>query len=621
MSKPNAIRSVTTDYLSVIHKATDAKPISGQHAVVQANLLFNITGWNTIAEELFGRPEAAGINFFNFVNIDFTEGNSAQLLSSLHHTGYWNGDVVYNQADGNQISLSLTASHILDAADEPSGILLVAYIRNRNYSTRDEQLEAAEIKFDALVNTLPDGVLIIGVDSRIITTNKKAASIIGLSVEELTGKEITHAPWKAKRPDGTVFPPHQFPAVVSLQTGFPQRNVIMGVEHPSGDLVWISVNSEALIKPGEFDPYAVVVSFSDITNFITAQNELMKSNERFRLITRVSSDAVWDYDLSTNEMYRSETFSRLSGYSVDQISSNLNWWFDKIHPEERDRVKQKLDEHLRTKSDRWEDEYRFEYADGTYKTLYDSGIILYKDGKPVRILGAIRDVTHEKLLQQQLADEQAQKQKAITLATIQAQEQEKTKISRELHDNVNQIIMSAKLYMETAKLSTEKDKMEGLLEKAIEYQLLALHEIRKLSRSLNSPAITSSGLQDSILDIVNNLEALQQIKVVFTFDPKLEKRLNNDEKLTIYRVVQEQSNNIIKYASATQVTIRVNEKAGQLQLLISDNGKGFDTTNTAGRKGIGIMNMNSRATAHGGTLTVTSSPGNGCKLELSFPIA
>ncbi|MFN8290824.1 MAG: PAS domain S-box protein [Chitinophagaceae bacterium] len=621
MSKPNAIRSITTDHLSVIHRATDARPLTGQHAVVQANLLFNITGWNAVAEELFGRPGTPGINFFNFVNIDFPQGNSAELLSALHHTGYWSGDVWYQQANGQKISLGLTASHIYDTADKPDGIMIVASIRNSGPSLKDEQLAAAEIKFDALVNTLQDGVVIIGADGKIVTTNKKAASILGLPEEEMIGKVVGDFSWKAIRPDGSVFPPHQFPGVVSLQTGFPQRNVIMGVEQDSGERVWLSVNSEALIKPGQFDPYAVVVSYTDITNFITAQNELIKSNERFRLITLVSSDAVWDFDLVKNEIYRSETFGRISGYGPDEINSNLNWWFEKVHPDDRDRVKHKLEEHLRKKSERWEDEYRFEYADGSYKTLHDSGIILYKDRKPLRILGAIRDVTNEKILKQQLADEQAQKQKAITLATLQAQEQEKIKISRELHDNVNQIIMSAKLYMETAVLSSEKEKADSLLEKAVEYQLLALHEIRKLSRSLNSPAITSSGLQESIRDITDNLEALQQIKVKFTFDSKLEKRLNNDEKLTIYRVVQEQSNNIIKYAAATEVKIRVTESGGQLHLYISDNGKGFDTTVTEGRKGIGLLNMTSRATAHGGTLAVISSPGNGCILEMKFPIA
>lgn len=620
MSKPNAIRSVAADHLSVIHRASDAKkPALGKHAVIQTNLLFNVTGWNAVAEELFGKPSVMGQNFFNYIPVDFIDSSSAALLSSLHHTGYWSGDVIHTRTSGQILTFSITASHIHNEKDEPVAVMIVAHFKNAETIDKEEQLEAAEIKFDALVNTLPDGVMIIGADGRIVNTNKKGAAILGFADDEVIGKPVANQEWKAVRADGSVFPPHQFPAIVSLQTGFPQRNVIMGVQQPGGHLVWLSVNSEALIKPGEFDPYAVVVSFSDITNFITTQKELLKSNERFRHITRVCSDAIWDLDLLSNEIYRSETFCRLSGYQPDQIDSNLNWWFDKIHPEDQGRVKQKLEEQLALKNERWEDEYRFEYADHSYKTLHDSGIILYDDGKPVRILGAIRDVTAEKQLRQQLTEEQALKQKAVTMAAIQAQEQEKTKISRELHDNVNQILMSAKLYMETARISG--DKSDTLLEKAIEYQLLALHEIRKLSRSLNSPAITSSGLQESIRDIANNLEALQQIKVDFSFDPRLEQRLSSDEKLTVYRIVQEQTNNIIKYANAGKVEIGLKESGGHLQLLISDNGNGFDPADLQGKKGIGMINMNSRAAAHGGTLKITSAPGKGCRLEMHFPIA
>lgn len=621
MSKPNAVRSVAADYLSVIHRASDNRNrASGRHAVIQTNLLFNITGLNAVAQQWFGKPSVKEQNFFNFIQFDFIDGDSAQLLSSLHHTGYWSGDVMYTRSGSQPVTLSITASHIHNGKDEPAAVMIVAYSKNAEVNYKDEQLEAAEVKYDALLNTLPDGVVIIGADGKIASSNKRGASILGYTEEEVAGKPVAGAQWRAVRVDGTEFPAHQFPAIVSLQTGFPQRNVIMGIEQPGGNMLWFSVNSDALIRPGEFDPYAVVVSFSDITNFITTQKELLKSNERFHHITRVCSDAIWDFDLLANEIYRSENFCRLTGYQQDQTGSSLNWWFDKIHPEDQARVKQKLEGQLALKNERWEDEYRFEYADGSYKLLHDSGIILYSEGKPVRILGAIRDITAEKQLRKQLEDEQAQKQKAITLAAIQAQEQEKTKISRELHDNVNQILMSAKLYMETARISD--DKSDVLLEKAIEYQLLALHEIRKLSRSLNSPAITATGLQESIRDIAGNLEALQQIKVEFTFDPQLEQCLNDDEKITVYRIIQEQTNNIIKYAAATEVKIRLSERKGRLILFIGDNGRGFDpSVNNPIKKGIGVINMNSRAAAHGGTLEISSAPGKGCRLEMSFPIA
>lgn len=617
MSKPSPLRKAATDYLSVIHKAIIPPNSTGNHhAVIQTDLSFNITGWNAVAEELNGRPGAMGRNLFDVVDISFTGSSLQAMKAVLSQKGFWSGEVKFRRFDQQHFDLYTTATYIINEHEEPVAIMIVSHIVN-DMKRKEEELEAAESKFEALVNTLPDGVLMLDATGRITACNKRSAEIFGLTSEQILGHEVIGSTWKAIKPDGSIFPVHQFPAVVSLQTGFPQRNVIMGLEQPDGNLIWLSLNSEALIKPGEFEPYAVVVSFSDISNLIRTQKELLKSNERFHYVTRLTSDAIWDFDLVTREIYRSENFGRLSGYSPAEIGSNLDWWFDKIHPDDKERVKRKLDEQLQLKNERWEDEYRFEYADGTYKVLIDSGIILYKEGKPVRILGAIRDVTEKRMLQQQLAEEQARKQKDITHAALQAQEEEKTRISRELHDNVNQILMSAKLYMETARQNPAKT--DALLEKAIEYQLLALHEIRKLSRSLSSPGITSAGLQDSIGDIVYNLQALQQVKVDFSFDTTLEERLNDDEKLTIYRVIQEQTSNIIKYAEASVVAIHVKAKDNTVYTVIRDNGKGFDASVSQIKNGIGIINMNSRASAHGGTLKIVSSPGKGCLVELSFP--
>lgn len=616
---PNALRSEKGNPLSVIHRAIKTGTASShQHAVVQTDLSFSITGWNTVAEQLHGQPGAMGKNLFEIADLHFCNSSYDELKTNLQAQGFWSGEVIYRRKDGKEFNLYTTATYIINEHEEPVAVMIVSHIINDIKKT-EKALLASESKFEVLLNTLPHGVVMIGADGKISTCNKKGAEILGLSDQEVLGKEVASPNWKAVNADGSVFPPHQFPAIVSLQTGFPQRNVIMGVEKPGAELVWLSVNSEALIRPNEFEPYAVVVSFSDITRFIVSEKELLKSNERFHYVTRITSDAIWDLDLTTNEIYRSEAFSRLSGYAPDEIEANLNWWFDKIHPEDQARVKVNLEAKIAAKAERWEDEYRFEYADGTYKILNDSGIILYHEGKAVRILGAIQDVTGEKLLMKQLAAEQEQKQKAVAHAALQAQEQEKARISRELHDNVNQILMSAKLYMETAQQTPEKS--DPLLQKAIEYQMLALHEIRKLSRSLSTPGITTAGLKDSIGDIVNNLRALQQMTVEFNFDPGLEQKLTDEQKLTIYRVVQEQSNNIIKYAGAGRVEIDIREKQGRIFLSISDNGKGFDMRANQITNGIGFINMNSRAASINGKFSVTSSPGNGCQVELDFPIS
>ena len=605
--------------MSVIHKSalnSGIHPNNLSIAVLQTDLDFNITGWNSFAEELHGQSGAMRRNLFQLVEIDFVQGSIDELRQSLSEKGYWHGEVIFNRFDGQHIYFRTTASYIIDEKGKPVAIMIVSNNIN-DVKNKESQLDVAQKKYEILMNTLPEGVMMINANGIIEACNKRGAAILGLTENEALGKLIANPSWKAIKADGSVFPLTEFPAVVSLQTGFPQRNVIMGMYQPDDTLVWLSVNTEALIRPGEFEPYAAVVSYSDITESKKTEEELRKSNERFYHVSKVASDAIWDIDLATNQIYRSGAFRRLSGYSLEQIDSNLNWWFHKVHADDRERVKNKFDQHIQKGLERWDDEYRFECADGTYKFFLDSGIILYKAGKAVRVLGAIRDLTEQKKLEKQLLDEQVQRHKAITQATINAQEQEKANISRELHDNVNQILMSAKLFMDTAKRMP--DQSNELLDKAIEYQLLALQEIRKLSKSLSTSNVKTVGLKESIGDIVSNMKLLQQLDVQFIFNEKVEEKLSDDQKLMLFRVIQEQTNNIIKYAEAKSVQILINQSNNIINLVISDDGIGFDTSDPT-TKGIGLINIISRADAYNGKVDIVSSPGNGCTLEIRFPI-
>ena len=131
--------------------------------------------------------------------------------------------------------------------------------------------------------------------------------------------------------------------------------VKMGVNLPNGLFVWLLINSEALIRLGEFEPYAVVLSFSDITDSVNREEELRKSNERFFYVSKITSDAIWDIDIATNQIYRSETFYELSGYTRDEIKTDMDWWFNKVHPKDRERVRTKVKAYIQNGRERWED--------------------------------------------------------------------------------------------------------------------------------------------------------------------------------------------------------------------------------------------------------------------------
>lgn len=615
--KANSSARKTNHILTVRHKTEEVHDILHHlpDAVFTTDLSLNVIGWNDAAEQLHGLPGARGRNLFELIKLELLDSSPETIKNELIKKGVWEGEVMYHRHDGGKYIFKTSATSIIDDDNKPISFVFI----NHNITkvkTTEKKLAEAEATYEKLVNTLVDGVIMLDKDGKITTSNKRASLILGLSQEELLGKEFGDSSWKAIKTDGSPFPWYEFPTVVTLQTGFPQKNVKMGISLTNGFFIWLSINSEALIRPGEFEPYAVVVSFADITDRVNREEELRVSNERFYYVSKITSDAIWDIDLETKQIYRSETFYELSGYSHDEIKSDLDWWFNKVHPKDRDRVKNKVQEYIQQGKEKWEDEYLFLCADGSYKFLLDSGTILYRQGKPVRILGAIRDLTERKKLEQQLMQEQEQKHKAVSQASIAAQEAERSNISRELHDNVNQLLMSAKLFMNSAQ--TDPEKTNEHIEKAITYQMMAVEEIRKLSKKLNTSLVKVIGLGRSIDDIIINMKAFQQIETEFSYDQKLEKVLSEDQQLMVFRIIQEQTNNIIKYAEAKNVSISLKQEANQVFLLITDDGKGFDTSIQS--RGIGFINIYNRVDAFGGEVKLNSAPGKGCSLEIIFPL-
>jgi signal transduction histidine kinase len=200
----------------------------------------------------------------------------------------------------------------------------------------------------------------------------------------------------------------------------------------------------------------------------------------------------------------------------------------------------------------------------------------------------------------------------ITDAVLRAQEKERKAIGQELHDNINQILAAAKLYFDESMLQEEhRVEFSQLGMKNIS---LAIEEIRKLSRALIIPGFIKSGLSQSLHELIRHIQLAKKICITLDLDKFDEKNISESIKINLYRIIQEQLNNILKYAEASTVTIRIHNSGDNIMLSVSDNGKGFDVN--AGRNGVGITNINSRAGLFNGKVEIDSSPGNGCRLNV-----
>ena len=326
-------------------------------------------------------------------------------------------------------------------------------------------------------------------------------------------------------------------------------------------------------------------------------------------------DAVIQTDLHFNIQCWNIAAEKLYGKG-DAIGKNL---FDIINVEFIHSSIQELKKELAL-SGCWTGEIIFTRFNGHKIPLQTTATYLYDEkGKANEIIIVAQNKTETKR-NRKIPDEtniiEVQNQKLINQASIEAQEKERNCIGEELHDNVNQILMSALLYMSTA--LKDPVQREELLQKAMEFQRMALEEIRMLTKTLSSSVVYNIGMKESIEEILDNLRSHKNMNTKLEIDPGITEKISKDQLLMLYRIVQEQTNNIIKHAKAKNISIDLKMSEQSLSLRITDDGVGFDLNKK--RKGIGLANILNRVIAFNGELMIDSSPGAGCRLEATFKL-
>jgi len=346
-----------------------------------------------------------------------------------------------------------------------------------------------------------------------------------------------------------------------------------------------------------------------------SSKNLRLSEEKYRYLFNKNPESIFIWDAASFKILDvNETAINTYGYSRDEF---LKMKLQYLIPESENvliqqaQLKELLEAGNNTKDSTWLQ--RKKNGDIMY-IRFSLHTIDYDNQQAILAMGS--DVTEKFMLEKQLAAEQKVKQQEITAAVITAQENERTELANELHDNINQLLTTSRLFIEGA--IAEEALRDKLLADSKSYLVTAIAEIRKLSKTLLPPSLGEIGLQDALNDLVESVRKTNKINIVMEWNNYTENIPSDILKLSIYRIVQENLNNTIKHAAAANVYITVSQTNDSIVLTFKDDGIGFNINQK--KDGVGLQNIAARARLHNGKMELITSPGEGCKLVITFPI-
>ena len=356
----------------------------------------------------------------------------------------------------------------------------------------------------------------------------------------------------------------------------------------------------------------IVLSHLDVTELIRVRTELAQNQERLSMTLEASNTGTWEWDIVGARFLWRDNQMSTGGEREKEFRGDYRRFLEFVHPEDRRRIEDATEQTLRG-GGTFSAEFRISEGKGTERWYLAKGKI-FRDftGRPIRMLGVNVDITELKRRDLELHE--------LASRLIKAQEDERRRISRELHDDIGQRVSLLANELESLThetLSKEQPhtmEIQNLRKQADELAT----DIHELSHELHSSKLQHLGLRAALRELCEKISEKRQLQVSLQTDGT-ETRLSPDVALCLYRVAQEALNNAIKHSHAQQVNLQTGRSGDVFRLTVRDTGVGFDPATAP--PGLGLIGMRERLRTIGGHLQVKSSPLSGTEVTAEVTAA
>ena len=592
-----------------------------------ASLLFNeqakITNVNAAFERFFGyaRNEVIG----RPVTAVFPKGLSASpskpkpsFVSELSRQDWLAGrEVSACRKDGTRLQMAVRLAPI----NTPEGRAVLASISDlvRRRVQVERALHESEERLRLALRSTHVAIWEWNVDTNLLTWAPNEENVLGVEPERIRRyenfAELVH------RDDLAHFEAERDKAVQN-HTPFVVQFRIFRL---SGEIRWVSANGRAYYdRSGK--PVRVLGTIRDITDRQRADAAMRESEARFHNVFEYAATGIAITDLQGRFEHCNPAYCALLGYSEEELRQLSK--ADLIHPDDRTANLRAMQRLKARELPFFETENRYLRKDG--RTVWVRKFVSTLpdvSGRPVSLMALITDVTERKHVEQELQSSQDELRlrkdqlQDLTTKLFTAQDEERRRIARELHDDFSQRL--AALLLELGSLEQQPPVLPELIPRALEPVRIELEQltedIHNLAHKLHPTILNDAGLLAAIQEHIHKVGQRTGLRIVLK-TRHVPQAIPQDMATCLFRVLQESLQNIVKHANATEVLVRLTGGPKGIGLSVVDNGTGFDAADKiAHQKGLGLASMHERLRYLNGFLHIHSRPADGTKVCAWIP--